>query len=107
VPSAIAAFHAPAAIVLSPAQKQAFAGNCIALAADAAWMSAAADAALSPVQRELLAAAGFAIHAVALDELEKAGGSLRCCVAEIFQAPPGRRTGEGTTNGEGTSGRID
>jgi hypothetical protein len=107
VPAAIAAFHAPAAIVLSPAQKQAFAGNCIALAADAAWMSAAADAALSPVQRALLAAAGFGIHAVALDELEKAGGSLRCCVAEIFQAPPGRRTGEGTTNGEGTSGRID
>jgi N-dimethylarginine dimethylaminohydrolase len=28
--------------------------------------------------------AGFAIRNVALDELEKAGGSLRCCVGEIF-----------------------
>jgi hypothetical protein len=84
VPAAIAAFHAPAAVVLSPAQKQAFAGNGIALAPDTAWLSAAAAAALSDGQREVLAAAGFALRAVPLDELEKAGGSLRCCVAEIF-----------------------
>jgi N-dimethylarginine dimethylaminohydrolase len=32
----------------------------------------------------VLAAAGFAIGSVALDEIEKAGGSLRCCVAEIY-----------------------
>ena len=38
-------------------------------------------------ERAMLAALernGFAIEAVALDEIEKAGGSLRCCVAEIF-----------------------
>ena len=35
-------------------------------------------------QRALLAQSGFAIGAVELDEIEKAGGSLRCCVAEIF-----------------------
>jgi N-dimethylarginine dimethylaminohydrolase len=37
-----------------------------------------------PAQRELLARCGFAVGAVELDEIEKAGGSLRCCVAEIF-----------------------
>jgi N-dimethylarginine dimethylaminohydrolase len=31
-----------------------------------------------------LARAGFAVREVALDEIEKAGGSLRCCVAEIY-----------------------
>ena len=34
--------------------------------------------------RETLAAAGLAVAAVPLDEIEKAGGSLRCCVAEIY-----------------------
>ena len=43
-----------------------------------------AAAALDPSQRALLAQSGFAIGAVELDEIEKAGGSLRCCVAEIF-----------------------
>ena len=27
---------------------------------------------------------GFEVVAVALDEIEKAGGSLRCCVGEIY-----------------------
>jgi len=35
-------------------------------------------------QRASLAEWGFAIGSVPLDEIEKAGGSLRCCVAEIF-----------------------
>lgn len=82
--AAIAAFYAPRTVVLSPGQKAAFAGNCIALARDAVWMSAAALAALEAGQRAVLEAAGFQPRAVALDELEKAGGSLRCCVAEVF-----------------------
>ena len=31
-----------------------------------------------------LAQAGFALRSVDLTEIEKAGGSLRCCVGEIF-----------------------
>ena len=31
-----------------------------------------------------LAGYGFALGTVALDEIEKAGGSLRCCVGEIY-----------------------
>jgi hypothetical protein len=84
VPQAIARAYAGKAVFLSPAQKQAFAGNAIALAPQRAWMSACAAAALDPSQRELLAQSGFTIGAVELDEIEKAGGSLRCCVAEIF-----------------------
>jgi hypothetical protein len=47
-------------------------------------MSAAGAAALEPAQRAAIERGGFALGDVELDEIEKAGGSLRCCVAEIF-----------------------
>ena len=84
VPAAIASLYAPHVVVLSAAQKAAFAGNCIALSDDRVWMSAAGAAALGETQRAVLAAAGFTLAPVALDEIEKAGGSLRCCVGEIY-----------------------
>lgn len=84
VPAAIAGLHAPHVVEISPAQKAAFAGNCIALSSDRVWISQAGADALLPAQRATLAAAGFALAPVALDEIEKAGGSLRCCVAEIY-----------------------
>lgn len=84
VAEAIAACYAPHAIRLSPAEKAGFAGNCLALSEDAVWMSAAAAAALSSGNRQALTAAGFAVRSVPLAEIEKAGGSLRCCVAEIY-----------------------
>ena len=71
-------------IWLTPAQKQAFAGNAITLSEGRVWMSACAAAALSDEQRDALAEYGFAIGSVELSEIEKAGGSLRCCVAEIY-----------------------
>ena len=82
--AAIAAFYAPHAIELSVAEKNAFAGNCLALSDDVVWMSQAAADALAPHNRAALERAGFRIVGVALDEIEKAGGSLRCCVGEIF-----------------------
>jgi hypothetical protein len=84
VAAAIAGFYAPHAIVLDAAQKAAFAGNCIALRDDGVWMSASGARTLTPAQRQRFADAGFVLHEVALEEIEKAGGSLRCCVAEIF-----------------------
>jgi hypothetical protein len=84
VPKAIAQAYGDRAVWLAPAQKQAFAGNAITLAEDRVWMSARGAAALTPRQRADLEGWGFAIGSVALDEIEKAGGSLRCCVAEIF-----------------------
>ncbi len=84
VPEAIAALYGDRVIRLTDAEKGAFAGNCIALSERDLWMSAAAAAALLPEHRASLAAWGFDVKSVALAEIEKAGGSLRCCVAEIY-----------------------
>jgi hypothetical protein len=84
VVEAIAGLYAPHAIVLSPAEHAAFAGNAIALADDSVWMSATAARALDPASRDALARAGFAVRSVELDAIEAGGGSLRCCVGEIF-----------------------
>jgi hypothetical protein len=84
VVEAITAFYTPHAVLLSSREKQAFAGNAIALSEDVVWMSEAATAGLTPANRSALAAAGFAVRGVALDAIEAAGGSLRCCVAEIY-----------------------
>ncbi|HXS03387.1 MAG TPA: arginine deiminase-related protein [Rhodanobacter sp.] len=81
---AIAMAYGNRAVWLTPAQKQAFAGNAITLSGERVWMSACAVAALSEAQRTALTDYGFAIGAVELDEIEKAGGSLRCCVGEIY-----------------------
>ncbi|KAF1694641.1 amidinotransferase [Pseudoxanthomonas koreensis] len=82
--AAIAALYAPHAVLLGPGQQAAFAANAIALAPDRVWMSEAAAAALDPEQVQALAAAGFAIGQVPLAAIEAGGGSLRCCVAEVF-----------------------
>lgn len=84
VADAIAGFYAPHAIVCNDAEHAAFVGNCIALSADTVWMSAAATGALTPTHRALLAEAGFRVEAVALGAIEAAGGSLRCCIGEVF-----------------------
>jgi hypothetical protein len=81
---AIAGLYAPHVILLDPAEKRSFAGNCIALGPDRVWMSEAAADGLAAGSRAALQRAGLAIAAVALDEIEKAGGSLRCCVGEIY-----------------------
>jgi hypothetical protein len=81
---AIAAAYADRAIWLTPVQKQAFAGNAITLSHERVWMSTRAAAALTDTQRAALADYGFLIGAVELGEIEKAGGSLRCCVGEIY-----------------------
>lgn len=72
------------AVCLDAAQKGAFAANAIALAPSRAWMSTRAAASLRGPQCAAIERHGFALAEVALDEVEKAGGSLRCCVAEIF-----------------------
>jgi hypothetical protein len=84
VPLAIARSLGNRAVWLSREQKCAFAGNAIALTSRRAWMSARGAASLEPAQRRAIEREGFALAAVELDEIEKAGGSLRCCVAEIF-----------------------
>lgn len=81
---AIAALYSPLALRLGAHEHRAFAGNAIALSAGGVWMSQGAATALVPGHRALLAAAGFQVRSVPLDAIEAAGGSLRCCVAEIY-----------------------
>ena len=84
VPAAIAGLYAPHAVVCDDAEHAAFVGNCIALSADTVWMSANAGAALSATHRQALADAGFRVETVVLDAIEAAGGSLRCCIGEVY-----------------------
>ena len=80
----IAEMYAPHAILLASDERAAFAGNAIALGPDTVWMSTTAAQAITPSTRQALAAAGFAVRSVALDAIEAAGGSLRCCVGEMY-----------------------
>ncbi|MBN8728290.1 MAG: amidinotransferase [Xanthomonadales bacterium] len=74
----------PGSLEIDAAQKLAFAANAITLGPRQVWLSRGAADALTPAQHALFAARGFTLAAVELDAIERAGGSLRCCVAEIF-----------------------
>jgi len=84
LPDVLNALYGPHVLRCTADEHAAFVGNCIALARDQVWMSSAADAALTPAGRNVLASAGFGVRSVPLDAIEAAGGSLRCCVGEIF-----------------------
>lgn len=84
VADAIAAVYPGRSLLLDEAEKNAFAGNCIALTEHDLFMSQAGADALRPSSRAALQAWGFQLHTTPLDEIEKAGGSLRCMLAEIF-----------------------
>ncbi|MDH5823061.1 arginine deiminase-related protein [Luteimonas sp. RD2P54] len=84
VAAAIAALYAPHVARLGPGERASFAGNALALSAGTVWMSEAGGAALAPPHRDALARAGFGIRTVPLDAIEAGGGSLRCCIAEIY-----------------------
>jgi len=84
VPEAIGQSFPGRTLILTEAEKNAFAGNCIALTETDLFMSQTGADALRPTSLASLKAWGFTIHTSPLDEIEKAGGSLRCMVAEIF-----------------------
>jgi hypothetical protein len=80
----LAAVYEDHILYLDDAEKQAFAGNCIALTHKDLFMSQTAADVLRRSSKGLLESWGFRIHSHPLDEIEKAGGSLRCMVAEIY-----------------------
>jgi len=84
VVEAIEGLYAPHALRCTSKEHAAFVGNCIALSPDQVWMSAAAGRALGAGTRDGLTVAGFTVGTVELDAIEAGGGSLRCCVGEIF-----------------------
>jgi hypothetical protein len=84
VPEAIAAAYPGRSLYLTEEEKNAFAGNCIALSERDLFMSQSGADALRASSRAALESWGFELVVVELDEIEKAGGSLRCMLAEIF-----------------------
>jgi hypothetical protein len=84
VPAAITRAFGGCAVEIDRAQKSAFSGNAITLASDRVWLSRRGASALDGAALAVIERAGFALGDVDLGEIEKAGGSLRCCVAEIF-----------------------
>lgn len=84
IPDAIDTLYGPHVVRCSAAEHAAFVANSIALSPGRVWMSARAARTLSVAHRARLAGAGFEVASVDIDAIEVAGGSLRCCVAEIF-----------------------
>jgi hypothetical protein len=81
---ALATIYQDRILYLDDAEKLAFAGNCIALTFKDLFMSQTGSDVLQRRNKGLLESWGFHIHSHELDEIEKAGGSLRCMLAEIY-----------------------
>jgi hypothetical protein len=82
--NAIATFYSPNVVQLSDMQKSDYAGNCIAITNHVVFMSQRAKHSLSNDQLKLFQKMDFTVEGVAMPMLELAGGSLRCCVAELY-----------------------
>lgn len=80
----IGSLYAPHVVLCTDAEHDAFVGNCIAISENTVWMSARAADALAPHHASLLDTAGFRVRSVPLDAIEAGGGSLRCCIGEIY-----------------------
>jgi N-dimethylarginine dimethylaminohydrolase len=84
VPRALGGAFGGRVLHLSRDEKDAFAGNCIAVTPRDVVISATSWRRLCPASKAWFPAHGFDVHPVEVDELEKGGGSLRCLVAEVF-----------------------
>jgi hypothetical protein len=84
VPEAIAEYYKDKTIFLTDEEKLAFAGNGITVTENDLFLSQTAFEALAQDKKDQLISWGFNLHHVQVSELEKAGGSLRCMVGEIF-----------------------
>lgn len=84
VVDAIAEFYSQRTLLISDAEKAAFVGNCISITEQDLFFSQTAYQALAPNSKQQLQDWGFKLHHVDVSELEKAGGSLRCMIGEIF-----------------------
>lgn len=84
VADSIAEFYGARSLILDDTEKANFAGNCIAVTEQDVCLSTRAADALRPRSRQTIESWGFKLHGVEVDEFEKAGGSLRCLIAEAF-----------------------
>jgi hypothetical protein len=84
VVQAIDDFYEGRILYISDEEKMAFCGNCISITDRDVLFSQTAFDTLSVSSRKTLNNWGLDIHGVDVSELEKAGGSLRCMIGEIF-----------------------
>ena len=84
VVDAISKIYPGRTLLLTDEEKNAFAGNCIAVTERDALFSETSVRALRPESMRMLQDSDFRVHGVPVDELEKGGGSLRCLIAEIL-----------------------
>lgn len=77
-------YYPDAVVVLSDQEKDAFAANCLCLDDENILLSTTAFKTLHRDNRKKLEGLGFRLHPIEVDELEKAGGSLRCLLMEVF-----------------------
>lgn len=84
VVQAIDDFYEGRILYISDEEKMAFCGNCISITDRDVLFSQTAFDTLSTASRKTLTNWGLDIHGVEVSELEKAGGSLRCMIGEIF-----------------------
>ncbi len=83
-PAAIAAAYPGHVLEIDEAEKAAFAGNCIAVNDRDIMISTSAIEVLAQDKQQQLRDWGFRLHPVPFSELEKAGGSVRCAIGEIY-----------------------
>lgn len=81
---AIAECYQERVIWLDDQQKNDFAGNCISVTEQDVLISEVGYNSLNTKQLQQFEDFGFKLHAIPASEIEKAGGSIRCMVAEIF-----------------------
>lgn len=84
VPEAIAKVYGDNVIRLTDHEKANFAGNCIAVTKDKTMLSQRAYECLTDESRAVFERSGISLVPVPIDEIEKAGGSLRCLIAELY-----------------------
>jgi len=84
VPKALAVAYPDRVVEISPEEKSSFVGNCLAVTSKDVIISATGLQALAADTRRQLEDRGLQLHGVAYDEVEKAGGSVRCSIGEIY-----------------------
>ncbi|MDF1661081.1 MAG: arginine deiminase-related protein [Planctomycetota bacterium] len=81
---AIAKVYGENVIRLTDDEKANFAGNCIAVTGDKTMLSQRALDSLTEASHTVFERSGIVPVGVPIDEIEKAGGSLRCLIAELY-----------------------
>lgn len=81
---ALQTLYSPHITLCTLEEHQAFVGNSISITPDTVWMSEKAAQTLRQSEIERLKNAGFDLKSVEMSALEVAGGSLRCCIGEVY-----------------------